>query len=217
MKQKQYRTHRLNKILYLLNLLFLSTFISNTQAAAIDSLKAFVSQTKTVRADFSQVLLDKNTRALQESTGTMLFERPGKFRWTYTKPYEQLIVGDGDKIWFYDQDLNQVTIRKLDISIGSTPAALLAGSSTIEENFTLVEMGQQDQIEWLQATPIDKESIFEHIRIGFSLDGLLKIMAIRDHFGQTTLLTFSGLEKNPQLSNKLFQFTPPDGADVISE
>ncbi len=204
-------------ISYTLLLLLIFLFTNHAHAAAINSLKSFVNKTQTVRAEFSQVILDKNTRALQESKGTMLFERPGKFRWTYTHPYEQLIVGDGDRIWFYDRDLNQVTVRKLDISIGSTPAALLAGSSTIEENFTLVEMGRQDQIEWLQATPINKESVYENIRIGFSPDGLLKIMAIRDHFGQTTLLTFSALEKNPMLSNELFQFTPPNGVDIISD
>lgn len=204
-------------ISYTLSFLFMSSFACYTHAAAINSLKSFINKNQTVRAEFSQVLLDKNSRALQESTGTMLFERPGKFRWTYIHPYEQLIVGDGNKIWFYDRDLNQVTVRPLDISIGSSPAALLAGSSTIEENFTLIEIGQQDQTEWLQAIPINKESSFEHIRIGFTLDGVLKIMAIRDHFGQTTLLTFLNLEKNPKLSSNLFQFIPPTGADVISD
>lgn len=187
------------------------------EAAAIDSLKSFIKETRTVRANFSQTLYDKNARTLQGSNGTMQFERPEKFRWTYDKPYEQLIVGDGTQVWFYDRDLNQVTIRQFNIAIGSSPAALLAGSSAIEDNFELIELGLQNQIEWLEAIPKSKESAFEFIQMGFSPEGALKIMALRDSFGQTTLLVFSDLDKNPNLPADLFKFIPPDNADVISE
>ena len=201
----------------LLLLLLASLMPALTEAAATESLKNFIKETRTVRANFSQTLYDKNARTLQESKGTMLFERPEKFRWTYEKPYEQLIVGDGIQVWFYDQDLNQVTIRQFNIAIGSSPAALLAGSSTIEDNFVLNELGLQNEIEWLEAIPKSKESAFEFIQMGFSPDGMLRIMALRDSFGQTTLLTFSDLEKNPKLPIELFKFTPPANADVISE
>lgn len=187
------------------------------EATAIESLKTFIRETRTVRADFSQTLYDQSARAIQESKGTMQFERPEKFRWVYEKPYEQMIVGDGTQVWFYDPDLNQVTIRQFNIAIGSSPAALLAGSSTIEENFELVELGVQNDLEWLEATPKSKESAFEFIQMAFSRDGELKIMALRDNFGQTTLLSFSGWNKNPALSADLFKFVPPDNADVISE
>lgn len=186
-------------------------------AAALDSLKTFIQETRTARAEFSQILLDKNSKIIQKSNGIMQFERPNKFRWTYEKPYEQLIVGDGIQVWFYDRDLNQVTIRTLDLAIGSSPAALLAGSSTIEANFSLTEMGQQDQLEWLEASPKNKESAFEFIQLGFSIEGSLKIMVLRDSFGQTTLLTFSNLDKNPNLPADLFHFIPPDDSDVISD
>ena len=175
----------------LLLLLLASLMPALTEAAATESLKNFIKETRTVRANFSQTLYDKNARTLQESKGTMLFERPEKFRWTYEKPYEQLIVGDGIQVWFYDQDLNQVTIRQFNIAIGSSPAALLAGSSTIEDNFVLNELGLQNEIEWLEAIPKSKESAFEFIQMGFSPDGMLRIMALRDSFGQTTLLTSS--------------------------
>lgn len=199
-------------------LLFLSSLISlGVKAAAIDSLKGFIQETRTVRANFSQTLYDKNARILQESNGTMQFERPEKFRWTYEKPYEQLIVGDGTQVWFYDRDLNQVTIRQFNIAIGSSPAALLAGSSTIEDNFVLTELGLQNEIEWLEAIPKSNESTFEFIQMGFSPEGALKIMALRDSFGQTTVLSFSDLDKNPALPADLFKFIPPDNADVISE
>ena len=137
------------------------------QAAAIESLRTFVQRTHTFKAVFAQTLLDKNLQIVQEASGVMMFERPGKFRWTYDKPYQQLIVGDGVKVWFYDQDLNQVTVRQLDLAIGSSPAALLAGSSTIERNFDLKEIEVQDEMEWLEAIPKAKESTFELIRMGF--------------------------------------------------
>ncbi len=147
----------------------------------------------------------------------MQFERPGKFRWIYEKPYSQLIVGDGSKVWFYDQDLNQVTVRKLDAAIGSSPAALLAGSADIETSFDLTEVGSAGGIEWLEAKPKGKESAFEWVRLGFGLDGTLKTMELHDNFGQTTVLTFSQLERNPKIAPGLFKFSPPEGADVISE
>ncbi|SDW76968.1 outer membrane lipoprotein chaperone LolA [Nitrosomonas communis] len=187
------------------------------QASAIDSLRTFVQKAQTFKAVFSQTLLNKNIQVMQEATGVMMFERPGKFRWTYEKPYQQLIVGDGSRVWFYDQDLNQVTVRRLDVAIGSSPAALLAGSSTIERNFDLAEIEVNDEMEWLEAIPKTKESTFELIRMGFSQKGELREMVLRDNFGQFTLLVFTDLETNPVLSPNLFQFTPPKGADVISD
>lgn len=187
------------------------------EAAAIASLKTFIQETRTVRADFSQTLYDKSARTIQQSKGAMQFERPEKFRWAYEKPHEQLIVGDGSKVWFYDPDLNQVTERPFNIAIGSSPAALLAGSSAIEDNFELIELGVQNEMEWLEAIPKSKESAFEFIQMAFSPDGTLRIMALRDSFGQTTVLSFSDLDKNPALPADLFKFTPPDKADVIRE
>lgn len=188
-----------------------------TQASAIDSLRAFVQKAQTFKAVFAQTLLDKNLQVMQEATGIMMFERPGKFRWTYEKPYQQLIVGDGSRVWFYDQDLNQVTVRQLDVAIGSSPAALLAGSSTIERDFDLAEIEVHDEMEWLEATPKAKESTFELIRMGFSQKGELREMVLRDNFGQFTLLVFTDLDANPVLAPDLFQFIPPEGADVISD
>ncbi|SFH61483.1 outer membrane lipoprotein carrier protein [Nitrosospira sp. Nsp14] len=190
---------------------------SVAEAGAISSLKSFIQNAHTVRAEFSQTVLDKNTRVVQRGSGVMQFERPGKFRWVYEKPYEQLIVGDGARIWFYDHDLNQVTVRKLDAAIGSSPAALLAGSGNIETDFDLEEIGLQGDTEWLEARPKAKESTFEWVRLGFSRKGTLKAMELHDHFGQTTVLVFAGLEQNSRLAPELFKFNPPPGADVISE
>ena len=200
---------------YLFLLLCLSPAVA--QPAAIDSLKTFVQGTRTVRATFTQTLIDRDMRILQKTTGTMQFERPGKFRWTYEKPYEQLIIGDGVRVWFYDYDLNQVTVRKLDLAIGSSPAALLAGNGAIESSFTLSENGTQGGLEWLEARPKNKEGTFELVRLGFTPAGVLTAMELRDNFGQTTMLIFSGLEKNPRLGTDVFKFTPPKNADVISD
>jgi len=186
-------------------------------ASATESLKNFIHETKTVSATFSQTLLDNNARVIQESSGTMQFERPSKFRWIYEKPYEQLIVGDGQRVWFYDVDLNQVTVRQFDIAIGSSPAALLAGNTAIEENFELTELGQQSELDWLEAIPKNKESTFEFIQLGFTSNGTLQIMVLRDSFGQTTVLSFTDLNKNPALPADFFTFTPPEDADVISD
>lgn len=206
--------NRLQRICVCLALLTASAAVS---AGAIGSLKNFVQNSRTVRAEFLQTVIDRNGRIVQRGGGTMQFERPGKFRWVYEKPYEQLIVGDGDRIWFYDRDLNQVTVRALDAALGSSPAALLAGSSDIENTFDLAELGLQGDTEWLEATPKARESTFEWVRLGFTQKGALKAMELQDHFGQTTVLTFSQLEQNPGLAPELFRFSPPQGADVISD
>lgn len=202
---------------HLFYLLLVGLLPLTAEAGAIASLKKFIQETRTVRAHFEQTLYDRNARTVQESSGTMQFERPEKFRWSYDKPYQQLIVGDGTQVWFYDGDLNQVTVRQFNIAIGGSPAALLAGSSTIEDNFELTELGEQNNLEWLEAVPKSKEGAFEFIQMAFSSDGTLKYMALRDSFGQTTVLSFSSLDKNPALASELFKFTPPDNADIISE
>ncbi|SFU61407.1 outer membrane lipoprotein carrier protein [Nitrosomonas eutropha] len=187
------------------------------KASAVESLKTFVNKALTFRADFSQTLLDKNFQVVKKASGSMMFERPGKFRWVYDQPYQQLIVGDGKQVWFYDQDLAQVTVHRLDQALGSTPAALLAGGNTIERDFNLQEIDVQGETEWLEAIPKNQESAFELIRLGFSQTGMLREMILRDSFDQVTWLIFSGTEQNPVLTPDLFQFTPPEGVDVISD
>jgi len=189
----------------------------SVKASAIESLKTFVSKAQTFRADFSQTLLDKNFQVIKKASGSMMFERPGKFRWVYDQPYQQLIIGDGEQVWFYDQDLAQVTVHRLDQALGSTPAALLAGGNTIERDFNLQEIDVQGETEWLEAVPKNQENAFELIRLGFSKTGNLREMIMRDSFDQVTWLIFSGTEQNPTLAPDLFQFTPPEGVDVISD
>jgi outer membrane lipoprotein carrier protein len=146
----------------------------------------------------------------------MSFIRPGRFRWEYTHPYSQLIVGDGTRLWSYDKELNQVVVKPQGQVLGSSPAALLAGDNSLERNFTLGEAGVADDVEWLEAIPRTNESGFERVRIGFK-SGLPQAMEVRDNFGQTTLLRFSAFERNPNLAADSFRFTPPKEADVVGE
>lgn len=191
-------------------------YVSPAHASAIERLKQFVQQTQSAKGQFTQVVLDKSGKSQQESTGTLVFSRPGKFRWSYDKPYKQLIVGDSKKLWIYDEDLNQVTVKKLDQALGSSPAALLAGSNEIDKAFTLRDEGMRDALEWLEATPKSKDTAFESVRMGFGVGGLA-VMQLKDNFGQTTVIRFSRLERNPHLASDLFKFAPPKGADVIGD
>ena len=183
-------------------------------ASGIDALRSFIAATASAQGEFKQRVYDRKHKLTQEASGTLAFQRPGKFRWTYAKPYAQLIVGDGAKVWVYDEDLNQVTVRQLDRALGSTPAALLAGSNDFERAFIVSERGQKDGLEWVEAVPREKDSNFETIRMGFGFSGL-EVMELADSFGQTTVLKFTALHRNPKLNAALFTFVPPKGADVI--
>jgi len=207
--------------LILSSVALLAVLPSLSYATALEQFKSFVSATHTARGEFSQRLVkadsDSGTmRMSNASSGSFLFARPGKFIWTYLKPYEQLLQADGDKLYIYDKDLNQVTIRTLGSAIGSSPAAILFGSNDLEKNFTLTEAGTRDGIEWLQAIPKTKDTNFEKIGIGLK-DGMPVAMELRDSFGQVSLLSFTRFEKNPSLSTSQFRFVIPKGADVLKQ
>lgn len=186
------------------------------QAGSLERFQAFVRSTQSARADFDQRVYDRNRKLVQESKGSFAFLRPGRFRWTYAKPYAQTIVGDGERVWVHDEDLNQVTVRKLANALGSTPAALIAGSADLERAFAFSEGETRAGLEWLEARPKDRDAGFERIRMGFSATGI-EAMELVDNFGQTTELRFSGLQRNPRLDAATFRFTPPKGADVLGE
>jgi outer membrane lipoprotein carrier protein len=186
------------------------------QASALARFQAFLRDTHSARASFEQKVYDRERRLVQASTGRFAFLRPGRFRWTYAEPYEQLIVGDGERVWIYDPDLKQVTVRPMARALGSTPAALLAGSADVERAFTFSEAGSDDGLEWLEAKPRGDDAGFERIRLGLAADGV-RAMELSDHFGQTTVLRFIGLVRNPPLDPSEFRFVPPEGADVLGQ
>ena len=185
-------------------------------ASGPDQLKAFLSGAKTGKTTFRQVVTAKSGRVPQESSGTFAFSRPGKFRWTYEKPHAQIIVGDGQKLWIYDPDLNQVVVRKLDQALGATPAALLAGDDSLEKNFELTDGGKSGDLEFVDAKPRAGDSGFASIRIGLK-DNLPRTMELHDSFGQVTTLSFGAFERNASVDAALFRFVPPQGADVVGE
>ena len=185
-------------------------------AAGVERFQSYLRGTQTARADFEQKVFDRERKLVQESKGSFSFLRPGRFRWIYAQPYPQLIVGDGRRVWIYDEDLNQVTVRAMAKALGSTPAALLAGAADVERAFELADAGSRDGLEWLEAKPREREAGFERIRLGMGTLGV-QAMELTDHFGQTTVLRFSNVVRNPQLDPASFRFVPPKGADVLGE
>lgn len=194
----------------------LSFATCTAQASAIDALRSFLTQTKSARGEFTQQVTRGNAQAGPLSSGTFAFERPGRFRWTYEKPYEQLLVADGAKLYLYDKDLNQVTVKKLAAALPASPASILFGTTDFEREFVVKDDGSRDGLAWLVATPRTKDSPYERIDIGFR-DSTPAAMQIKDSFGQTSKLVFRSFERNPRLDAELFRFVPPAGADVLEE
>lgn len=202
--------------------------VSQAYASGTDQLKQFVSQVHAARGSFVQRELKapsgaKNasdaiataTLNARTSSGTFVFARPGKFIWSYEKPYQQVLQSDGDNLYVYDKDLNQVTERKLGGALGASPAAILFGSNDLDKNFTLSDAGVKNGIDWLELVPKSKDTQFKSVGIGFR-DGNLEAMELHDVFGNVTLLTFSNIEKNPSLPASTFKFVRPQGADLIT-
>ena len=189
-------------------------FAGVANAAALDQFKAFVASTKAAKGEFTQKVVAQGSKD-KLSSGSFVFARPGKFIWSYTKPYDQVLQADGEQLFIYDKDLNQVTTRKLGDALGSSPAAILFGSNDLEKNFALSEAGSRDGLEWLKATPKAKDSSFEQILIGLK-NGTPEAMELKDSFGQTSILSFKKFEKNPALNATSFKFVMPKGADVIN-
>jgi len=186
------------------------------KADGTSSLKNFYDKTHAMRANFYQLVTDKQGRKIQEVYGQMQLKRPNKFRWDYNKPFEQQIISDGKQVWLYDTELAQVTVRELSKALGSSPAALLAGDDSLDKNFKLVNASRTDNLDWVIATPKDKDTGFEQISLGFK-DNALQEMDLVDSFGHQTKIVFTKLESNPVIDAKTFLFKPPKGVDVVGE
>ena len=185
-------------------------------ANGLDDFLAFNSTTRTATASFDQQVFDRGGKVVEKASGTFAFARPGKFRWTYEKPHKQVLVGDGAKLWIHDPDLNQVTVKRIDQAISSTPAALLAGKDDITALFTLRDAGAADGLNWVEATPKAQDTGFDRVRLG--LQGrTLAAMELFDSLGGHTLLRFSELKPNASVPADSFRFTPPKGADVMED
>ena len=189
------------------------------QADAVGSLQQFVKDVQSGRGSFTQIVTSPDGKKSRVSQGNLEFLRPNRFRFAYTTPTEQLIVGDGKQVWLYDADLNQVTVRPMSAALGTTPAALLTGGS-LDKDFVLKSAattgGGADAIEWVDATPRHKEGQFQSVRVGFK-QGQLAVLEILDSFGQRSRLNFTQFDGHANLPATRFQFTPPAGADVLKQ
>jgi len=185
-------------------------------ANGLDDFLSFNSATRTATANFTQQVVDRQGKVAERASGTFAFARPGKFRWTYDKPTSQVLVGDGAKLWIYHPDLNQVTVKRIDAAISSTPAALLAGKEDITALFTLRDAGSADGLEWVEAVPKSKDTGFERVRLGLK-GRTLAAMELEDQLGGRTSLQFSVFKANAPVAADAFRFTPPKGADILED
>ncbi|MCB1769060.1 MAG: outer membrane lipoprotein chaperone LolA [Candidatus Competibacteraceae bacterium] len=188
----------------------------SVQSAPQSPVQDYFRDLRALRADFIQRVFDEQSRMVQTSSGQMLMQKPGKFRWDYQTPAEQIIVADGERLWAYDVDLEQVTVRKLDTALSSTPLALLSGATPIDETFTIGPVRQRDGLDWYELTPRQPQPEFRLLRVAFKGDRLVSL-ELEDGFGQRTRLDFQKLERNPALDPGLLQFTPPPGVDVVGD
>lgn len=198
-----------------------AALVPTAHADGVASLRAFVKEVNIGRGNFTQLVTSPDGKKTRQSNGSLEFQRPNRFRFSYTTPTEQLIVGDGKKVWLWDADLNQVTVRPMSNALGATPAALLSGGS-LDKDFTLKDvpkqtlLGADSSLEWVEALPRDKDGHFRSVRVGFKA-GVLAALVIEDGFGQRSRLDFAQFESRVTLPATRFQFTPPAGADVLDQ
>lgn len=185
-------------------------------AGAIDQLNSYIAKLDTLKASFTQTIYDADSQPLQTSKGNVVLKRPGRFRWDYTDPAPQLIVADGKKLWIYDKELEQVTVKKMDQVLGQAPIMLLTSKKPLTEEFALRELGDRQGMSWVELKPKASDTDFHTIYLGLDKQGL-KTMEMRDSFGQATQIKFSEIQKNKGVNESQFQFTAPKNVDVIGE
>jgi outer membrane lipoprotein carrier protein len=206
----------LNKVFSLCVLLACSTLLSVHAAEGQQRLEGFLDGMTTMEADFIQTLHDARGELVEQSAGQLWLARPGRFRLHYTNPYDQLYVADGERVWMYDRDLEQVTVRAQSEALSGAPALLMTASEPLEENFVIKELGKHEGFHWLELIPRDRDSNFDFVRLAIE-EKTLRAMEMVDGFGQTTRLLFDRVERNPGLRADAFRFTPPPGVDVIGD
>ena len=191
--------------------------VSSQAASVTDRLQSFFAEKGSMSADFVQTVQGAAFAQPEESRGTLLLQRPGKFRWDYTQPYKQQIVGDGQRVWIYDMDLEQVIVKPMDAALGDTPALLLSGGVDISERFEISALtDRSDNLQWVRLIPKQKDTGFKEIRLGFGPKHL-QGMELVDGFDQVTRLVFSNVKSGESLPKDSFRFVPPEGVDVVGD
>jgi len=202
----------MRKIVVLMMVLF--SGYAYADPSAVQKLEGFIARAKNLQAEFTQTSLDESGKTMQTSHGVFYLQQPGKFRWNYKQPYAQQIVSKDGKVWFYDADLEQVIIKKIDQSIGDTPALLLSGSVNLTEKYTITSQGVKQGLLWIKLTPKSTQSSFKHILVGLKND-VLYGMELSDNFGQLTQIIFSDVKVPAKLEPGIFEFVAPKGTDVF--
>jgi outer membrane lipoprotein carrier protein len=199
-----------------------ASLVLASAARAQTPLDTYLTQLKTLRAEFSQVVTDGKGLEVQRAQGKLVIVRPGRFRWELTPAgtaSPQLMIADGKDLWFYDRDLEQVSVKPATAALTATPAGLLSGEGNIRALFTVAPAGKRDGLDWVLVTPKQSDADFREARLGFGpgqrREGELKRMVLKDKLGQTVRLDFLTSERNPQVADAEVKFTPPAGADVI--
>lgn len=206
----------MRRILLLLTLLSLALPLSAAPGGGVARMHAFLEDVHSLKADFTQVVLDSNLKQVKQSNGTLSIKRPGRFRWDYLKPDAEVVVADGKRLWLYDVDLQQVTVKPLNDTLAASPAVLLSGSNDVEKSFTVEDLGEKDGMEWVSLVPKVKDTDFDNVKLAFKGDDVA-VMELKDNLGSLTRITFSDVQRNVSVSDDTFNFTPPKGADVIGD
>jgi outer membrane lipoprotein carrier protein len=182
---------------------------------ALARVETYLASVKTLSAEFAQVVRNREGDIVDRASGTLSLSRPNRFRWDYREPYVQTIVADGSRLWLYDSDLEQVTVRTLESGLGSTPAMLLSGDGAVRDAFDSVAVERLGEWNWSRLRPRQAGSDFEQVSLAFDAQGELAAMELRDKLGQATVIEFGAVRRNVPLGDTLFRFVPPPGADVI--
>jgi len=182
----------------------------------VDRLRSYLADVQAMQGEFRQQVIDSRGVVLEDASGTVAMQRPGRFRWDYQKPFRRVIVADGEKVWLYEADLDQVTVRNLTSGIGDTPAALLTGKESVLERFDVEKSWAEGGLSLVRLVPRSAEADFAGVTLGFDNNGLRQLL-LDDRLGQQTRISFSGIRTNPPLSPDLFRFETPAGADVIDD
>ena len=208
------RLRRCPGSIFVFLLAFLSLAATAQEPAATTSLDRFLEGLDGFSSAFEQTLTNERGEQIEKSVGVVYVHRPGKFHWAYWEPYSQYIISDGVTLWIYDEDLEQVTIKDVAQSLDDTPAEVLGGYVDVNLHYVVIDLGDADGVNWLELTPRNIESQYQAVRLGFR-DGGLAGMILYDNLDQKTDIVFSNTKRNPSLKPELFEFTPPDGVDVI--